>query len=156
MVHEGIRNIAAGADPMALKRGMDKATEAAVQALQELAIPVKGREGLTEVATLASADQEIGELVGEAMDRVGPNGVISLEESRGTRLEIEYVEGMSFDRGYVSPYLSTDTERQTATLEEPYILITDKRISAIGDVVPILEQVLRSGKKELLDRGRRF
>src|SRR5438067_6307357 len=94
MVHEGIRNIAAGADPMALKRGIDLATEAAVQALQEMATPVKGREGLTQIAALASADQEIGELVGEAMDRVGPNGVITIEESRGIRSENEYVEGM--------------------------------------------------------------
>ncbi|MHB8574228.1 MAG: chaperonin GroEL [Dehalococcoidia bacterium] len=150
MIHEGIRNIAAGADPMALKRGIELATEAAVEALQKMATPVHGREGLTQIAALASADQEIGELVGEAMDRVGANGVITIEESRGMTSEIEYVEGMSFDKGYVSPYLATETERQTATLEDPYVLITDKRIAVMGDIVPILEQVLGSGKKELL------
>ncbi len=150
IVHEGLKNIAAGANPMALKRGIEAATEAVVQALQEMATPVSGQEGLTQIATLASADPEIGELVGEAMHRLTANGVITVDESQGMRSEIEYVEGMSFDRGYVSPYLATETERQTATLEEPYILITDKRISAVADIVPILEQVLRSGKKELL------
>ncbi len=150
IVHEGLKNIAAGANPMALKRGIEAATEAVVQALQEMATPVSGQEGLTQIATLASADTEIGELIGEAMHRLTANGVITVDESQGMRSEIEYVEGMSFDRGYVSPYLATETERQTATLEEPYILITDKRISAVADIVPILEQVLRSGKKELL------
>ncbi|HLZ70807.1 MAG TPA: chaperonin GroEL [Dehalococcoidia bacterium] len=150
MVHEGLRNIAAGANPMALKRGIEAATEAAVEALQAMAIPVSGQEGLTQIATLASADTEIGELVGEAMHRLTANGVITVDEGQGMRSEIEYVEGMSFDRGYVSPYLATETERQTATLDEPYILITDKRISAVADVVPVLEQVLRSGKKEFL------
>ncbi|HZQ37050.1 MAG TPA: chaperonin GroEL [Dehalococcoidia bacterium] len=150
IVHEGLKNIAAGANPMALKRGIEAATEAAVQALQEMATPVSGQEGLTQIATLASADPEIGEIVGEAMHRLTANGVITVDEGQGMRSEIEYVEGMSFDRGYVSPYLATETERQTATLDEPYILITDKRISAVADIVPILEQVLRSGKKELL------
>ncbi len=150
MVHEGLKNIAAGANPMSLKRGIEAATEAAVRALQEMATPVSGQEGLTQIATLASADTEIGELVGEAMHRLTANGVITVDEGQGMRSEIEYVEGMSFDRGYVSPYLATETERQTATLDEPYILITDKRISAVADIVPILEQVLRSGKKDLL------
>lgn len=150
IVHEGLRNIAAGAGPMALKRGIEAATEAVVQALQAMATPVNGREGLTQIATLASADPEIGELVGEALDRLTANGVITIDEGRGLRSEIEWVEGMSFDRGYVSQYLVTDTERQTATLEEPLILITDKRISQAADIVPILEQVLRSGKKEFL------
>jgi chaperonin GroEL len=150
IVHEGLKNIAAGANPMALKRGIEAATEAAVQALQEMATPVSGQEGLTQIATLASADTEIGELVGEAMHRLTANGVITVDEGQGMRSEIEYVEGMSFDRGYVSPYLATEAERQTATLDEPYILITDKRISAVADIVPILEQVLRSGKKDFL------
>lgn len=150
MIHEGIRNIAAGANPMAIKRGIEAATLAVVEALRQMATPVQGREGLTQIATLASADPEIGELIGEAMDKIGTNGVISVEESQGLHSEIEYVEGMSFDRGYVSPYLSTDAERQTATLDEPLILITDKRISSNTDIVPILEQVLRSGKREFL------
>jgi len=150
MIHEGMRNIAAGANPMGIKRGIELATEAVVGALQAMATPVDGREGLVQIAALASADQEIGNLVGEAMDRVGANGVITVEESRGMASEIEFVEGMSFDRGYVSPYLSTDTERQTATLDEPLILVTDKRISSAADVVPLLEQVLGSGKKEML------
>ena len=150
MIHEGIRNIAAGANPMAIKRGIEAATTAVVEALRQMATPVQGREGLTQIATLASADPEIGKLIGEAMDKIGASGVISVEESRGIESEVEYVEGMSFDRGYVSPYLVTDAERQTATLDEPYILITDKRISSNTDVVPILEEVLRSGKREFL------
>jgi len=150
MIHEGIRNIAAGANPMAIKRGIEAATTAVVEALRQMATPVQGREGLTQIATLASADPEIGKLIGEAMDKIGASGVISVEESRGIESEVEYVEGMSFDRGYVSPYLVTDAERQIATLDEPYILITDKRISSNTDVVPILEEVLRSGKREFL------
>lgn len=150
MIHEGMRNIAAGANPMSIKRGIEAATQVVVEALKAMATPVNGREGLTQIATLASADPEIGGLIGEAMDRVTANGVITIEESRGMTSEIEYVEGMSFDRGYVSPYLVTDAERNLAELSEPLILITDKRISASGDIVPLLDLVLRSGKKEIL------
>jgi chaperonin GroEL len=150
MIHEGMRNIAAGANPMSIKRGIEAATQVVVEALKAMATPVNGREGLTQIATLASADPEIGGLIGEAMDRVTANGVITIEESRGMTSEIEYVEGMSFDRGYVSPYLVTDAERNLAELSEPLILITDKRISASSDIVPLLDLVLRSGKKEIL------
>ncbi len=150
MIHEGMRNIAAGANPMSLKRGIEAATRVAVEALKAMATPVDGKEGLTQIATLASADPEIGGLIGEAMDRVSANGVITIEESRGMTSEIEYVEGMSFDRGYVSPYLATDAERNIAELSQPLILITDKRISAAGDIIPLLDLVLRSGKKEML------
>ena len=150
MIHEGMRNIAAGANPMSMKRGIEDATESVVEALKGMATPVEGREGLTQIATLASADPEIGRLIGEAMDRVGANGVISIEESRGMSSEVEYVEGMSFDRGYVSPYLAGEGERQTVTLDQPLILLTDRRISAAGDVVPLLDEVLKSGKRELL------
>ena len=150
MVHEGLRNIAAGANPMGIKRGIELATAAVVKALEALSIPVNGLEGLTQIAALASADDEIGALVGEAMDHVGTSGIITVDESKGLSSEIEYVEGMSWDKGYVSPYLVTDSERLTATLTDPLILITDKRLWGQSDIVPILDQVLRSGKKEFL------
>ena len=148
MIHEGFKNVAAGASPVGIKHGIEVATEAVVEALQKMATPVSGREGLDQIATLASADPEIGALVGEAMDRVGPNGVITIEESRGMGSELDFVEGMSFDKGYASPYLVTDTERLQAELEEPYIFITDARISHAGDIIPELEAVLNSGKTE--------
>lgn len=150
MITEGFKNLAAGASPIGMKRGIELATEAVVEALQKLATPVHGREGLTQIATLASADPEIGALVGEAMDRVGADGVITIEESRGMRSELEFVEGMSFDKGYASPYLATDTERLIAEIEDPLIFITDARISHAGDIIPILEAVINSGKKELV------
>jgi len=150
MIHEGFKNIAAGSSPVGIKRGIELATEAVVEELQRMATPVKGREGLTQIAALASGDQEIGELVGEALDRVGPDGIITIEEGRGLRSEIEYVEGLSFDKGYVSPFLVTDNERMIADLDEPFIFITDARISHAGDIVPILEAVLNQGRKELL------
>ncbi|MCL4543894.1 MAG: chaperonin GroEL [Chloroflexi bacterium] len=150
IVTEGIRNLAAGSNPMLLQRGIQKATTQAVDAIKRLAIPVKGKEELAEIAAISAADREIGELLSEVMDRVGKDGVITVEESRGIRYEVDYVEGMQFDRGYISPYFVTNTERMEVELNEPYVLITDKKISAINDIVPILEKIVQTGKKDLL------
>ncbi len=150
IVTEGIRNLAAGSNPMLLQRGIQKATTQAVDAIRQLAISVKGKEDLAEIAAISAADREIGELLSEVMDRVGKDGVITVEESRGIRYEVDYVEGMQFDRGYISPYFVTNTERMEVELNDPYILITDKKISAINDIVPILEKVVQTGKKDLL------
>ncbi|MCL5947101.1 MAG: chaperonin GroEL [Chloroflexi bacterium] len=150
IVTEGIRNLAAGSNPMLLQRGTQKAATQAVEAIRQLAIPVKGKEDLAEIAAISAADQEIGELLSEVMDRVGKDGVITVEESRGIRYEVDYVEGMQFDRGYISPYFVTNAERMEVELSDPYILITDKKISAINDIVPILEKVVQTGKKDLL------
>ena len=150
IVHEGLKLVAAGANPMLLKRGLDKGGHALVVRIREQAIPVKGRDEIRQVATVSSQDPEIGELLATVMDKIGRDGVISVEEGRGTALEHELVEGMQFDRGYISPYFVTDSTRMVAELSSPYILITDRKISAISDLLQLLEQVLGSGKKELL------
>ncbi len=150
MVTEGLRNVAAGANPMLLKRGIEQASRAIVEAIKKAATPVKGKEDIAHIASISAADREIGELIAEVMDRVGKDGVVTVEESRGMRFETEYVEGMSFDRGYISPYFVTNADRMEAALEEPYILITDKKLTAIADIVPVLEKLLQSGKKDLL------
>ena len=141
IVHEGMRNIAAGANAMLLKRGIDLATDAVVERLLEMATEVKGKEEITQVATISAADKEIGELIAEVMEKVGKDGVITVEESKGLQFETEYTEGMQFDRGYISPYFVTNPDRMEAVLEDPFILITDKKISAIADILPILEKV---------------
>jgi chaperonin GroEL len=138
-----MKNVAAGANPMALKRGIEKALDAAVHNLRSMAKPVTGKDQVAQVATLSAHDSEIGEMIAEVMEKVGKDGVITVEESKGIRMETEFVDGMQLDRGYVSPYFVTNTERMEAVLEEPYILITDKRISAVTDVLPILEKVLQ-------------
>src|SRR5438128_812193 len=150
IVNEGMRNVAAGANPMLLKRGLDKAVEAVVTEIKAMAVPVKGKEDIAHVAAIAAADREIGELIAEVMDKVGKDGVITVEESRGLRFETEFVEGMEFDRGYISPYFITNSDRMVAELDEPSILITDKKISAIADILPLLEKLLQTGKKELV------
>ncbi|MBI2940584.1 MAG: chaperonin GroEL [Chloroflexi bacterium] len=150
IVTEGLRNVAAGANPMLLKRGIDKAALRVVEALKKNATPVKGKEDIAHVATISAADPEIGGLIAEVMDKVGKDGVITVEESKGLRFETEYVEGMQFDRGYISPYFVTNSERMEAVLDEPSILITDKKISAIADILPILEKVLQTGSKDIL------
>ncbi|NTU84525.1 MAG: chaperonin GroEL [Chloroflexales bacterium] len=150
IVHEGLKLVAAGANPMLLKRGLDKGNQVLVAAIREQAIPVKGRDEIRQVATVSSQDSEIGELLATVMDRIGRNGVISVEEGRGTALEHELVEGMQFDRGYISPYFVTDNQHMVAELHDPLILITDRKISAIGDLLPLLEKVLGSGKKDLV------
>jgi chaperonin GroEL len=142
---EGLRNVAAGANPMGLKRGIDKAVAAAINRIREVATPVNDRSNIQEVATISANDPVIGELIAEAMDKVGKDGVITVEESRTTQTELEFVEGMQFDKGYISPYMVTDPERMEAILEDPYLLFYEKKISNIQDLVPILERVLQEG-----------
>src|SRR5687767_8371727 len=141
IVHEGMRNVAAGANSMLLKRGLDLASAAIVERILELATEVKGKEEIAQVAAISAADPEIGELIAEVMEKVGKDGVITVEESRGLEFETEYTEGMQIDRGYISPYFVTNTERMEAELEDPFILITDKKVSAIADILPVLEKV---------------
>jgi len=150
MVNEGLRNVTAGANPMLIKRGIERATDAAVAEIKRLAVPVKGREDLERIAAISANDAEIGKLFAEAMEKVGKDGVITVEESKTLKLEIEYTEGMLFDRGYISPYFITNTERMLAEVEEPYILITEKKISSIQDVLPVLEQLVQQGRKDLV------
>jgi len=151
IVKEGLKNVTGGANPMILKRGIEKAVDAAVEALRKMAIPVETNKAIAEVASIsANNDREIGELVAKAMDTVGKDGVITVEESKTLQTELETVEGMQFDRGYVSAYFVTDTEKMEAVLNEPYILITDKKISAVQDLLPVLEKVVQRGKPLLI------
>ena len=150
IVREGMRNVAAGANPMLIKRGIDRAVEAAVAEIQRIATPVEGKEAITNVANISANDKTIGELVAEAMDKVGKDGVITVEESKGTATNLELVEGMQFDKGYISPYMVTDQERMEAVLEDPYILLYEKKISAVADLLPLLEKVVRGGGRPLL------
>jgi len=150
IVNEGLKNVAAGANPMILKRGIEKSTKVVVQALRDMSVEVKGREEIAHVAAISAADTEIGELIAEVMDKVGKDGVITVEEGKGLGFEKEYVEGMQLDRGYMSPYFITDLERQEAVLDEPFILITDKKISAATDIVPVLEKLAQIGKREVV------
>jgi chaperonin GroEL len=146
IVREGMKNVAAGANPISLKKGLDKGVEAVVAHLRTMARPVTGKEQIEQVATLSAHDPEIGNMIAEVMEKVGKDGVITVEESRGIRMEIEFVDGLQLDRGYVSPYFVTNTERMESSLDEPYILITDKRVSAVTDLLPILEKVLQVTK----------
>jgi chaperonin GroEL len=150
IITEGLKNVAAGANPMQMKVGIDAAEKALSAAVRELAVPVKGHDEISQVASISAADREIGDLIADVFDKTGKDGVITVEESKTMAFETEYVEGMQFDRGYISPYFVTDTTRMEAALDEPYLLITDRKISAIADIVPSLEKVLQSGKKELL------
>ncbi|MCS6842403.1 MAG: chaperonin GroEL [Roseiflexus sp.] len=146
IVNEGLKMVAAGANPMLIKRGLDKAVEAVVAELKGAAIPVRDRADIAHVAAISAADTEIGELIAEVMEKVGKDGVITVEESKGIGFEKEYTEGMQFDRGYISPYFITNAERMEAELEDPYILITDKKISSIQDILPVLERALQVTK----------
>jgi chaperonin GroEL len=150
MVNEGLKNVAAGANPMQLKRGMEKATEAITEAIRKMAISIDTKEEIASVASISAQNREIGELIAEVMDKVGKDGVITVEESKGLAFETEYVEGMQFDRGYISPYFVTNQETMEAILEEPYVLIHDKKISAAADLVPVLEKLIQSGSRSLL------
>jgi chaperonin GroEL len=150
MITEGFRNVAAGANPMQLKVGIEKAVESVVEEIKKLSIPVKGHEDVAHIAAISSQSEQIGELVAEAMDKVGKDGVITVEDSQGIQTELEVVEGMQFDRGYTSPYFVTNPDRMEAVLEEPFVLITDRKISAIQDVLPILEKVVQQGKPLLI------
>lgn len=150
MVREGLKMVAAGSNPMALRRGIEKAVQKAVEKLKEFAIEVKTREDIEHVASIAGNDPEIGEIIAEAMDKVGKDGVITIEESKGTETTVEFVEGLQFDRGYLSPYFVTDPERMECVLEDPFILIHEKKISSAMDLVPLLERVYRAGKPLLV------
>ncbi len=150
LVTEGLKNVAAGANPMLLKRGIEKATEAVAQAIKEMAIEINSKEEIANVASISAQDREIGELIAEVMDKVGKDGVITVEESKGLAFETEYVEGMQFDRGYISPYFITNPDAMEAVIEEPYVLIHEKKISAASDIVPILEKLVQTGKRDLL------
>ena len=150
IVNEGLRNVAAGANPMLLKRGLDRAVVNVVESIKSLAIPVKGKEDIAHIAAISAADPEIGESIAEVMDRVGKDGVITVEESRGLKFETEYVDGMEFDRGYISPYFINQPDRQAAEFDDPYVLLTDKKVSAISDILPILEKVLQVSKNFVL------
>ncbi len=150
IVTEGLKNVAAGANPMLIKRGIEMATSAVVEAIKAEAKEVKDKDDIANVAAISAADKTIGELIAEVMDKVGKDGVITVEESKGLEFEKEYVEGMQLDRGYISPYFITNPERMEAVLEEPYILITDKKISAATDIVPVLEKLVQVGKREVL------
>lgn len=150
MIREGLKNVAAGANPMSLKRGIEKAVQAAVEEIKRIAKPIEGKSSIAQVAAISAGDEEIGQLIAEAMEKVGKDGVITVEESKGFTTELDVVEGMQFDRGYVSPYMITDTEKMEAVLENPYILITDKKISNIQEILPILEQVVQQGKPLLV------
>jgi chaperonin GroEL len=150
IVNEGLKNVAAGANPMQMKLGIDIAEQALSAAIREAAVPVAGHAEIAQVAGISAADQEIGDLIADVFDKTGKDGVITVEESRTMAFETEYVEGMQFDRGYISPYFVTDANRMEAVLDEPHILITDKKISAIADMVPALEKVIQAGKRDLL------
>ncbi|MDE3094701.1 MAG: chaperonin GroEL [Chloroflexota bacterium] len=150
IVHEGLKNVAAGANPMAIKRGIEAAGQAVVAQLKKNAKPVTTREQSAQVAAISAADATIGELIGEVMEKVGKDGVVTVEESKGIATEVEYVEGMAFDRGYISPYFVTNSEKMEAELDDPYILITDKKISAVTDILPLLERLLQVSRNLLI------
>ncbi len=150
IVNEGLKNVAAGANPMLIKNGIAKATEAVVEALRSMATEINTKEEIANVAAISANDQEIGQLIAEVMEKVGKDGVITVEESKGLAFETEYVEGMQFDRGYISPYFITDPERMEAVVNEPLILIHDKKISSAQDIIPLLERMVQTGRKNLV------
>ncbi|PTQ56208.1 MAG: Heat shock protein 60 family chaperone GroEL [Candidatus Carbobacillus altaicus] len=150
MIREGLKNVTAGANPMVIRRGIEKAVAKAVEEIKKIAKPVEGKSSITQVAAISANDEEIGKLIAEAMEKVGNDGVITVEESKGFQTELDVVEGMQFDRGYVSPYMVTNTDRMEAELENPYILITDKKISSIQDILPLLEKVVQQGRQLLI------
>src|SRR5579875_2646458 len=150
IVTEGLRNLAAGANPMQLKSGIDKGTQAVVDYNRSIAIPVEDRKEIAQVATISAADEQIGNLIADVMERVGKDGVITVEESRGINFETEYVEGMQIDKGYISPYFVTNPEKMEAVIENPYILITDKKISAVQDILPVIEKMVQQGKRDVV------
>ncbi|HIT13834.1 MAG TPA: chaperonin GroEL [Candidatus Scatomonas merdigallinarum] len=150
MIHEGMKNLAAGANPIVLRKGMKKATDKTVEILAEMSKAVDGKDQIARVAAVSSGDDEVGEMVADAMEKVSKDGVITIEESKTMKTELDLVEGMQFDRGYVSAYMATDMEKMEATLDNPYILITDKKISTIQDLLPLLEQIVQSGASLLI------
>nr|MBP8125627.1 chaperonin GroEL [Caldilineaceae bacterium] len=150
IVTEGLKNVTAGANPMLIKRGIEAGRDAIIAAIREMATPVSSRDKIAQVASISAADTVIGDLIADVMDKVGKDGVITVEESKGLEFETEFVEGMQMDRGYLSPYFVTNSERMEAELAVPYILITDKKISSAQDMVPILEKLLQIGKRDIV------
>ena len=150
MIHEGIKNLAAGANPIILRKGMKKATDAAVEAIADMSSTIQGKEHIARVAAISAGDDEVGQLVADAMEKVSNDGVITIEESKTMQTELDLVEGMQFDRGYISAYMATDMEKMEAVLDNPFILITDKKISNIQEILPVLEQIVQSGAKLLI------
>jgi chaperonin GroEL len=150
IITEGLKNLAAGANPMILRRGLERGVDAVVEEIKSMSKQVETQEEIAQVASISAADAEIGSLIAEVMDKVGKDGVITVEEGRGLAMEREYTEGMQFDRGYISAYMATNMERMEAELSNPYILITDKKISAIADILPVLERIVQTGRKELV------
>jgi chaperonin GroEL len=150
MVHEGLKNVAAGANPMMIKKGIEKATAAILEEIKKMSTPVTTKDQVSQVAAISAADEEIGNLIAEVMEKVGKDGVITVEEGKGIKFETEYVEGMQIDRGYISPYFITNPERMEAVIEDPYILLTDKKISAVSELLPALEKLLQVSKNILI------
>ncbi|ULT57309.1 chaperonin GroEL [Neobacillus drentensis] len=150
MIREGLKNVTAGANPMGIRKGIEKAVTTAVEELKAISKPIESKASIAQVAAISAADEEVGQLIAEAMERVGNDGVITIEESKGFTTELDVVEGMQFDRGYVSAYMVTNTDKMEAVLDNPYILITDKKISSIQEILPVLEQVVQQGKPLLL------
>lgn len=150
MINEGVKNLAAGANPIVLRKGMKKATDTAVAAISKMATKVKGKEQIMRVAAVSSGDDEVGQMIADAMEKVSNDGVITIEESKTMQTELDLVEGMQFDRGYISAYMATDMDKMEASLEDPFILITDKKISNIQDILPLLEQIVKTGSKLLI------
>ncbi len=150
IIREGLKNVTAGANPMVIKKGIEKAVAKAVEGIKNISKPIEGKSSISQVAAISAADEEIGQLIAEAMEKVGNDGVITVEESKGFLTELEVVEGMQFDRGYISPYMVTDADKMEAVLDNPYILITDKKISSIQEILPLLEKVVQQGKQLLI------
>ncbi|MDP9072795.1 MAG: chaperonin GroEL, partial [Actinomycetota bacterium] len=150
MILEGLRNVAAGANPMVLKQGIDAASTAVIDRLKEMSTPIKGRDDIAKVATISSRDAEVGSLIADAFDKVGREGVITVEDAQGFDTEIEIVEGMQFDRGYISAYFATNQDKMEAVLDNPLVLVTDRKVSAVQDILPILEKVLQSRRPLLI------
>ncbi|MBQ2867693.1 MAG: chaperonin GroEL, partial [Firmicutes bacterium] len=150
IIREGFKNVAAGANPMVLKKGIQGAVDVAVEEIKKNAVKVESKEAIAQVASVSAADEEIGALIAEAMEKVGNEGVITVEESKSMGTTLDVVEGMQFDRGYVSAYMVTDTEKMEAVMNDPFVLITDKKITNIQDILPVLEQIVQMGKKLLI------
>ena len=150
IITEGLKNVTAGTNPLSIKRGIEKSAKVIVDFLKKISRPISGKEEIAQVATISAEDPEVGQLIAEAMEEVGKDGVITVEESKTFGIQKEIVKGLQFDRGYISPYMITDTERMEAVFEDPYILITDKKISSLQDILPVLEKIAQTGKKELV------
>jgi chaperonin GroEL len=150
MIREGLKNVTSGANPMVVRKGIERAVKTAVEELKKISKPIEGKQSISQVAAISASDEEVGQLIAEAMEKVGNDGVITVEESKGFATELEVVEGMQFDRGYISPYMITDTDKMEAVLDDPLILITDKKISSIQEILPILEKVVQQGRPLLI------